>query len=904
MVVEASPIINDPFSEPNRHWHFEEGKPPEMRDGRRISGYLPPGDQAQGQLLGDLVPIDLVNDMRNRVREWRDEHYPGATTISKELFERWFDPEREAGTRPFFAQREAIETIAFLTEAPIDRRFGISVPQVEAYERWAVKMATGTGKTLVMAMTIAWSVLNRVAAPRDVRFADAVLVVAPNLTVKDRLQGLDPHRESNDYESFGLIPPHFAPLLGQARVLVLNWHTLAEAKDPKKSVMRLGKETDAAFCRRVLGGRLGTRKRLLVLNDEAHHAYRHKPGVKISKEEIEDVEKATVWIDGLAKIHGDRTITKCIDFSATPMYVPGSGHPPWTPFDWVVSDFALVDAIESGLVKIPRIPTDDNAGAAIPKYRHLWEHVKASLPRSKDEPDVGHSLLDYLTQVDGPLKQLAGEWRDTFERWADAGRTVPPAMVVICSDTKMAEILERHIADRGGADPELRNLPNAPSRTVRIDSRLLAQAETRESSETSADAAERIRRVVATVGKEGEPGEAVRCLISVAMLSEGWDARNVTQILGLRAFSSQLLCEQVVGRGLRRSSYDDLSVPEYVDVYGVPFQLLPFAKATKGTMVTPPRTTSVIAVRDRAPDRAIEFPRLVSVIPEIGSKLVVDLDKFVPVSVSPQHDPTRTRMSSEIGIGADDQDRSRLYEGYRRQRVTFDLATRLVRGQPDLEPLFPQALRIVAEILDDYVVYAKGVHEGEIDTELYKSQIVNRLRDCLRPVEHGDGALLPVYDEYQPIGSTATVRFLTAKPVEPTTKSHVNYVVCDSELERAVARRLEAIDDVVAYVKNDHLFCEIPYRFGGRTLRYLPDFIVVLRDDTRLLLEVKGRRLLKDEAKESAAHRWVEAVNGDGRWGRWVHTVAYHEDEVAIEVTKALASVVAATSFTTASTSV
>src|SRR5439155_837123 len=159
-------------------------------------------------------------------------------------------------------------------------------------------------------------------------------------------------------------------------------------------------------------------------------------------------------------------------------------------------DFALVDAIEAGLVKIPRMPTDDNSGAAVPKYRNLWEHVKASLPRPADEPDLGNPLTDYLMHVDGPLRQLAGEWRETFERWRDA--------------------------------------------------------------------------------------------------------RNVTQILGLRAFTSQLLCEQVVGRGLRRSSYDDLSVPEYVDVYGVPFQLLPFAKATDARVIEPPRTTSVIALRDRA----------------------------------------------------------------------------------------------------------------------------------------------------------------------------------------------------------------------------------------------------------------------------------------------------------------
>jgi type III restriction enzyme len=895
-VVDANPIINDPYEEPRQHWHFADSELPVVHEGRRVSGYLPPGDQGQGHLLGDLIHMDLVNDIRERVRTWRDDAYPGTTSVTKDLFDRWFDPERESGTRPFFAQQEAIETIVFFTEAASERRVGLSVPKPEQFDRWAVKMATGTGKTLVMAMTIAWSCLNRAAHPRDIRFSDAVLVVCPNLTVKDRLAGLDPSRADNEYERFGLIPPNLGGLFGSARVLVTNWHALAEAKDPKKGVRQLGRESDAAFCRRVIERKLGSRRRILVLNDEAHHAYRHKPGTQVGRDEKEDVERATVWIDGLCRIDNSRSLLRCIDFSATPMYVPGSGHAPWTPFEWIISDFALVDAIESGLVKVPRIPTDDNAGAAVPKYRNLWEHVKASLPRPKDEPDAGHPLVDYLSQIDGPLKQLTGEWRETFDRWREADRSVPPVMIIICSDTRMAEVLELHIADKGEADAELRNIKGSgPERTIRIDSKLLADAEAREESENANDAAERIRRVVATVGQIGQPGQDIRCLISVAMLSEGWDARNVTQILGLRAFSSQLLCEQVVGRGLRRSSYNDLATPEYVDVYGVPFELLPFAKATKGATVAPPRTTSVVALRERAEEFEIQFPRVVSIVPEVGSVLEVDLDDFVSVSVAPENDPTRTRLASGLGIGSDEQDRSRLYANYRRQRVVFDIASRLVKGQAHLAPLFPQALAVVDQVLKEHVVYAKGVPEGEVDTELYKSLIVNRLRDCLRPTSHGQVSLLPVLDEYQPVGSTAMVRFLTAKPVEPTIKSHVNKVVCDSELERAVARALESNSRVLAYAKNDHLFCEIPYRFGGRTLRYLPDFLVRLVGDRYLLLEAKGRTVLKDEAKLSAARRWVQAVNADGRWGHWVHGVAYRTDDVRDLIDWALAGELTAT---------
>jgi type III restriction enzyme len=873
-VVDRSPIINDPFVEPARHWRFDPNGPPELVEGRRPAGYLPPDPGGRGTLdvTADTIPLDLVNDLRDRLRQWRGEDYRGATEVTKDLFAHWFDEEREAGLRPFYAQREAIETIAFLVEASADRRVGIDVPQAEAYERWCTKMATGTGKTLVMAMTIAWSVLNKAAARTDHRFADAVLVVCPNLTVKERLAGLDPQRDDNEYTAFGLIPPHLSGLLGQARVLVTNWHQLAPATDPKRSVLKRGPESDAAFCRRVLGPTLGTKRRILVLNDEAHHAYRFTgSSAPRQGEQAAEVQQATVWVDGLARIHRDREILRCHDFSATPMYPAGSGRPAGALFDWIISDFALVDAIEAGLVKIPRIPTDDNAGAAVPRYRNLWDHVRTALPRgARDEPDRGLSLTDYLTRVDGPLKQLGDEWEETFEQWTTDGRPVPPAMIVVCQDTPLAAVLEQHIAVKGGASAHLQNT-NGATRTLRIDSRLLKQAEDRDEL-GAADAAEQIRRTVATVGKVGEAGQHIRCVISVAMLSEGWDARNVTQILGLRAFSSQLLCEQVVGRGLRRSSHDNLTIPEYVDVYGVPFQMLPFAKGGTGRRTPPPRTTSVVALRER---QAYEFrfPRVVSIVHDVGQRLHVDRDALVALRVEPTNDPTVTRVEGVGSVVADEQDRRRTWSRYRRQKLVFELASRIIRGQPGLQHLFAQAMTEVAWYLDHRVQLAAGVPEGELDNEFYKTLIIQRIQDQLRPDLDHAGALLPVLDEYQPEGWTGNVHFITSKPVEPATKSHLNYVVCDSELERDIARALESDDRVAAYVKNDHLFCEIPYRFDARTLRYLPDFLVQLQDGRRLLIEGKGNPTTRDASKESAARRWVAAVNADGRWGQWSYGV-------------------------------
>lgn len=881
-VTERNPIVNDSYEEPTRHWVFGEGEP-RLVEGRRLSGYLPAVKKGgQLQITDQVIFMEGVNQLRERVRSWREDDYPGTTAVTRELFEHWFDPEREL--RPFFAQREAIETVAFLTEASADRRQGIDVPRVEPYERWAVKLATGAGKTLVMAMTIVWSGLNKTAARKDTRFTDAFLVVCPNLTVKERLsgaEGLLPADPASAYRAFDLVPPSLSGAFGQVKVMVTNWHALAELQDPRRSVQRLGPESDAAFSRRVLRD-LGDKRRIMVLNDEAHHAWRPPQDLAVTGEERKEAEQATVWIQGLERIARERGVLRAIDFSATPMYPGAVREKAWQPFEWIVSDFALVDAIESGLVKIPRIPTDDNTGRAVPKYRNLWEHVRTRLPKQGEDSEAEHHpLTDYLSEVDGPLKQLAGEWHETFETWANVPRPVPPVMTVVCSDTKMAELLEKHIAEFGEAGPWLQNR-DGESYTIRIDSKLLEKAEIREDSESAADAAERMRRIVATVGREGKPGEQVRCLISVAMLSEGWDARNVTQILGLRAFQSQLLCEQVVGRGLRRSDYSDLSRPEFVDVYGVPFQLLPFAKAGAGTPISPPETTVVRALPERAELR-VRFPRVVQIVSDVGDTLEADIDSIEPIRVSAEFDPTSTYVEFEAGqpgtgLGGEVQDRSRAYERFRLQRLAFRLAA-LVVAPYERPWLFPDAVKIVNEVIARKVVFDDGVDERELCNLRYLNLLRERIELAVRGSEEG-GGLLPVLDRYEPIGSTEGIAFSTAKPCEPTDRSHLSHAVCDSALERGIARELERHPEVEAYAKNDRLFLEIPYRYFGKTCRYRPDFIVRLRSGAMMLIEGKGRPDEKDDAKATAARRWVEAVNAWGKLGSWHHAICSKRSEV------------------------
>ncbi len=323
-------------------------------------------------------------------------------------------------------------------------------------------------------------------------------------------------------------------------------------------MVQLGPESDTAFCSRVLRD-LGPKGNLLVVNDESHHAYRiqYNPEppmlqmlgegtgvrrkVRVERGTSEENKEATVWVGGLDRIHRVRGIHLCLDLSATPYYISGSGREEGIPFDWIVSDFDLVGAIESGLVKVPRIPIDDNSGDLSPRYFNLWEHIKVTLPKKMTKGDQsGDALMQILIGVEGTLATLASEWKKTLDTWEEAARVTPPVLILVCNDTATASVIHRYIAD-GKLLPELKNQIGQPEVTIRIDSRLLEQAESRNDGESRTDAAERLREVLATVGKPGAPDKQIRCVVSVGMLTEGWDAQNVTHILGLRAFTSQLL---------------------------------------------------------------------------------------------------------------------------------------------------------------------------------------------------------------------------------------------------------------------------------------------------------------------------------------------------------------------------
>lgn len=573
MSKPKSLIICSPFERPTHHWKRVGNEQLELAEGRRPASYEV-FDTRNNTIR--TVELELVNRIRERVDEWRDAGYPGVTAVTRALLEHWRDPEANRPYPFYFCQLEAIETLIWHVEAPAEFKQGIFAPgDGGPFERLCNKMATGSGKTTVMAMIITWQVLNALTYPkRNKDFSRAIFIVAPGLTVKERLQVLHPGHPENYYDAFLLCPNEaMRQKLNQVELLIENWHSLMPLKDQDRSVVKKGAESDEAYVRRVLR-KLAGYKDIVVINDEAHHAYRTRAEIKISKREAEelgiDLEEATRWIEGLDRIHKMRRINRCFDLTATPFAPTGKTSKETDVFPWVVSDFGLYDAIEAGLVKTPRIVIRTNALPNAQTYRpklyHLYREpdVKDDLNRRGAEP---HEPLPQLVQDAYTL--LGADWRETLRTWRDTGHTFPPVMLTVCNRTETAARIEYYFRNGDAHWPELK----APERTLRVDSKVLAKAEIGES--TGSDKAyeqhlksiveaanipetrkemlramkkeELLRAIVDNVGKRGTAGQDLQNVISVAMLSEGWDAKNVTQIMGLRAFTSQLLCEQVIG---------------------------------------------------------------------------------------------------------------------------------------------------------------------------------------------------------------------------------------------------------------------------------------------------------------------------------------------------------------------
>ena len=611
-------IINSPYEEPKEYWDYNETSQSfDRKSGRRSAGYYI-ANQGSNQFneKGNFIPLPLVNEIRKRVKAWKTNNYPGITSVTRKLIEHWYLKEIRKYAF-FFCQLDAIETIIWLAEAPDTEKTGLDIQgDGSDFKRICTKLCTGGGKTTVMAMLIAWQVCNKVSYPHDKRFSKNVFIVAPGLTVRDRLMVLLPGGGSNYYIEFNIVPTSLIDKLYQGKVIINNWQAFSwddeEALKKKKSVDKRGPISDKAYARQVLGS-MANASNILVINDEAHHAWRVNTASQYSlrssasqnstqflkkKEKLTGVDReaqleATVWIGGLDRIHNVIKILTCYDFSATPFAPSGKKNETEALFSWIVSDFGLNDGIESGLIKTPRmVVRDDNTPDARTfrsKLNHIYmdETVKDNVNQSA-EPTA--PLPDLVIQA---YNLLGSDWLETFNEWKAKGADVPPVMITVANRTETSSRIEYAFKSQQIIIKEL-----CESEYLRrIDSKIMEQAEAENISLdnisvddisieaddetegkrklTQKEEATILRETVNTVGRKGELGEQIRNLISVGMLTEGWDAKTVTHIMGIRAFSSQLLCEQVVGRGLRRTSYEieenGLYKPEYVNIFGIPF---------------------------------------------------------------------------------------------------------------------------------------------------------------------------------------------------------------------------------------------------------------------------------------------------------------------------------------------
>lgn len=915
-------IINSPYEEPKEHWRYDPAtRTFERVPGRRPAGYVvaTPGSKSFDD-PGRFYELPLVNRIRERVRAWRQAGYPGVTAITRRLLEHWHDPDAREGRRFFYCQLEAIETFIWLAEAPPAERVGIDVPgDGGPFRRYCAKMATGTGKTVVMAMLIAWQVLNKVTYPQDGRFSKNVLVVAPGLTVKDRLQVLVPSHEGNYYDEFRIVPPGLADRLYQGRVLVRNWHALnwetAEQLAKRRSVDKRGPKSDEAYVRDVLG-EMATARNIVVINDEAHHAWRVSVGSKVKGLRKEEVEKATKWIGGLDRIHRARGILRCYDFTATPLVPSGKAGSEEALFSWIVSDFGLNDAIESGLVKTPRVVIRDDALPDAKSYRSRLYHIYND-PEVKDD-------LNRKAPESAPLPDLVvnaylllgADWVEWKQRWEEAGYPTPPVMITVCNRTETAARIKYALDHHRIAVPELCD----PERTLHIDTKVLEMAEQHEEPVsldeegkeqeealddeaparrlTKEQRAELLRQLVNTVGQPGQPGGRIQHVISVGMLSEGWDAKTVTHIMGLRAFSSQLLCEQVIGRGLRRTSYDvgpdGLLEPEYVNVFGVPFTFLPHEGGDDAPPAPPSPKTRIEPLPERR-QFEIVFPNVVRVEHTYRPRLVLDEAAVPPLVL----DAAETVTSAELGallagrpsVAALTQvELERLARELRMQELLFRVAANVYdEMRPDWrgtrEYLLAQVIGLVQRFLRSgrIAFHPAAVARDELRRRVliavHMNKVVQHLWDAIR-VQNVE-RLEPVFDDMRPVRSTADIRpWYTGRPCAPTRRSHVNFCVYDSAWEATEAYRLDHSPYVEAWVKNDHLGFEISYIYRGVRRKYRPDFLVRLVGGKMLVLEVKGRDGDEDAAKRAALDEWVRAVNAHGGFGRWAWDVSRHPGDV------------------------
>ena len=980
------PILNSPYECPRRHWELDPSGQPTQRvlEKRRRAEFITPIPKPkkhktpaqQEEIVFDegkglstkkqqYDPTSIINEVRQNVDLWRALPNASQWQVTPEtarLLQHWRH-HKFSRIRPFFCQVEAVETAIWLTEvAPqsksgkrlLDHLANANKDANPELMRFALKLATGAGKTTVMAMLIAWQTINAVRRSNSKNFSRGFLVVSPGLTIKDRLRVLQPHDPDSYYKDRELVPGDLLDDLQKAKIVITNYHAFKlreriELSAGGRSLLqgRTGDElntaeTEGQMVQRVMPDLMGM-KNILVLNDEAHHCYREKPtpdeDEDLKGDERKEAEKnseaARLWISGLEAVNRKLGLTRVIDLSATPFFLSGSGYVEGTLFPWTMSDFSLMDAIECGIVKLPRVPVAENIpGDEMPVYRNLWENIRKDMPKKGRSQGGELDPLKLPTRLQTALQALYGHYEKTFKLWEEKGIRVPPCFIIVCQNTAISKLVYDFISgfhrknDDGTTTLEngrlalFRNFdettgnPHPRPNTLLIDSEQLEAGDAlddnfrtmaadeidrfrREIIERTRDARaadnltdqELLREVMNTVGKPDQLGGAIRCVVSVSMLTEGWDANTVTHVLGIRAFGTQLLCEQVIGRALRRQSYElnedgpdkGLFNVEYADVFGIPFDFT--AKPVIAPPQPPRETVQVKAIRPERDALEIRFPRVEGYRVELPEeRLTATFNDDSILELSPDLvGPTENRNEGIIGEGVN---LTVAHLGdMRPSTLLFHVTQRLLYtnwrdpGEAPKLHLFGQLKRITKQWLDTCLVCKGGTYPAQLMYQELADMACNRITKGITNALEGQRPIKALLDPYNPTGSTAHVRFNTSRAErwETSSKScQVNWVVLDSDWEAEFCRVAESHPKVRAYVKNHNLGLEVPYRYGSEIRKYLPDFIVLvddghgLEDLLHLVVEIKGYR--REDAKEKKATMetyWVPGVNNLKQYGRW-----------------------------------
>jgi type III restriction enzyme len=976
------PILNSPYEYPPRHWELDSSGQPtqQILDKRRRAEFITPipkpkkrraaaadqqgfvFDEGKGLSTKDQQydPTSIINELRRHVDQWRIIPNPNHWQVTPEtvrLLQHWRH-HKFNGVRPFFCQVEAIETAIWLTEVAPNVKDGKKFIEHLANAnndanpelmRLALKLATGAGKTTVMAMLIAWQTINSVRRPTSKRFTRGFLIVAPGLTIRDRLRVLQPNDPDSYYQSREIVPSDMLDDLDRAKIVITNYHAfkLRERMELSKGgrLLLQGRggeelntlETEGQMLQRVMPDLMGL-KNVMVLNDEAHHCYREKPNHddeddltgEDKKEAEKNNEAARLWITGLEIVNRKLGLNKVIDLSATPFFLSGSGYAEGTLFPWTMSDFSLMDAIECGIVKLPRVPVADNIpGGDMPKFRNLWEHIRKRMPKKGRGKGNALDPLSIPVELQTALEALYGHYEKTYNLWEQSGIKVPPCFIVVCNNTSTSKLVYDYISgfqrenedcsttlenglmalflnfdEHGNAIPRPRTLlidseqlesgdaldenfrKMADDEIERFRREIIERTGDRLQAENLTDQ-ELLREVMNTVGKRDRLGESIRCVVSVSMLTEGWDTNTVTHVLGVRAFGTQLLCEQVIGRALRRQSYDlneeGLFNVEYADVLGIPFDFT--AKPVIAPPQPPRETIHVKAVRPDRDPLEIEFPRVAGYRVELPEeRLTAEFNADSVMELNP--DIVGPSITQNSGIIGESVDLSLAHLGdMRRSTLLFHVTQRLLYtkwrdpGEDAKLHLFGQLKRITKEWLDTCLVCTGGTYPAQLMYQELADMACERITAGITRALVGERPIKAMLDAYNPSGSTMYVNFNTSKKDRWETdarRCHINWVILDSDWEGEFCRVAEAHPKVISYVKNHNLGLEVPYRYGSETRKYIPDFIVKVDDGNgdddllNLVVEIKGyRREDAKEKKNTMDVYWVPGVNNLKSYGRW-----------------------------------